>query len=358
VSVSPLEPDSLTAELVSDGLRFGAGGFVRRWVEELASLGEPPPDLRPAPLEPDDAAALLDRLGVAEVDALDVIATLPSADRTPEWWWCLEREVYRLASTMGDPDAPRGSWPSFEGDAHSVDRRCHFVHVALATVPFTLDYYAKLGVPGEVVMASLADLARHMAIHRRVYGSTGVDAAWWVTLCLRGEIQDLGCLQYNRFTLGVGDESPAWFDDAVAERLGPGFRTGDPCLGIHIPDQTPLEPEQVEASLVAAASHFRQYFPTATRRVATCMSWLLDGQLAEYLPAQSNIVRFQQRFELIPASHEGDGSLLQFVFRVTGDKPDLDALPQNTTLERAAVAHMRSGRHWRVRTGWLDLPEG
>lgn len=358
MSVGPLDGRALNAERVAERLGFSAGGFLRRWVEELEALGEPPPELRAAPLERNSAAALLEQLGVGELDAADVLATLPSPDRTPEWWWCLERESYRLTSTMGDPDAPRGSWPSFEGAAHPRDCRCHFVHVALATVPFTLDYYAKLGMTDDVALASLADLARHMAIHRRVYGATGVDAAWWVTLCLRAEIQDLGSLQYNRFALGVGDESPVWFDDETSERLGPGFRTGDPCLGIHIPDGTPLAPERVEASLVAAASHFPRYFPVATRRVATCMSWLLDEQLAEYLPAESNIVRFQRRFEPVPASYNGDSSVLQFVFRVAGDKADLDSLPQNTTLERAAVAHLKSGRHWQMRTGWLDLPAG
>ncbi len=349
---------ALTAEVVAERLGFTSGGFLRRWVEELEALGGPPPELRPAPLERDSAAELLGKLGVGELDAADVLATLPSPDGTPEWWWCLERESYRLTLTMGDPDAARGTWPKFEGAAHPLDRRCHFVHVALATVPFTLDYYAKLGIPDEVAIASLADIARHVEIHRRVFGATGVDAAWWVTLCLRGEIQDLGCLQYNRFTLGVGDESPIWFDDETAQRLGPGFRKGDPCLGIHIPDGTPLAPEQVEASLVAAAGHFPRYFPVTTRRVATCMSWLLDEQLAEYLPAESNIVRFQRRFEPVPASYDGDGSVLQFVFRVAGGKPDLDSLPQNTTLERAVVAHLKSGRHWLARTGWLDLPAG
>ncbi|MGH3097980.1 MAG: hypothetical protein ACRDMV_18510 [Streptosporangiales bacterium] len=46
--------------------------------------------------------------------------------------------------------------------------------------------------------------------------------------------------------------------------------------------------------------------------------------------------------------------MLEFVFRRT-DQP-IDQLPQSSTLERAVVAHLRAGRHWRVRTGWLTLP--
>src|SRR5262249_22697493 len=88
--------------------------------------------------------------------------------------------------------------------------------------------------------------------------------------------------------------------------------------------------------------------------VATCTSWLLDEQLSEYLPAGSNIMRFAQRFELVPGSLNYDEGILNFVFGA-GLKKELDDLPQRTTLERAVVEHIRSGRHWRLRTGWLSL---
>src|SRR5207249_3367913 len=35
--------------------------------------------------------------------------------------------------------------------------------------------------------------------------------------------------------------------------------------------------------------------------------------------------------------------------------PRIDYLPQRTTLERAIVAHLRAGMHWRNRTGWVEL---
>jgi hypothetical protein len=45
--------------------------------------------------------------------------------------------------------------------------------------------------------------------------------------------------------------------------------------------------------------------------------------------------------------------LLSFVFH--RKEPDLDALPQETTLQRAVVAHLRGGGHWHGRTGWFEL---
>ncbi|MHB8245567.1 MAG: family 20 glycosylhydrolase [Acidimicrobiales bacterium] len=351
----PRTPPQLTAAVVAERLGIAPNSVESMWIDELAAL-EPVADLSwSAQLDPDRAGGLLELLGVPEADAADVLATLPSPERTPEWWWCLEREASRLISHMGDSDAPRGIWPSFEGAEHPLERRCHFVHVALATMASTIDYYLALGVPREIAVASLGDVRRHMAIHRRVHGETGIEASWWVARSLRGEIVDLGRLQFNRFRIGDDMGYMHWYGADVAAELGPGFGEGDLCLGIHIPDGSPLRPEWVGEALGEASRFFQKYYPCEVRRVATCMSWLLDDQLAQYLPADSNIVQFQRRFELVPGWYDGDGEILQFVFRAPSEV-DLASLPQSSTLERAIVAHLRSGRHWRMRTGWLDLP--
>ncbi|MGH3660079.1 MAG: acyltransferase domain-containing protein, partial [Micromonosporaceae bacterium] len=78
----------------------------------------------------------------------------------------------------------------------------------------------------------------------------------------------------------------------------------------------------------------------------TCSSWLLDPQLAEYLPEHSRIIQFQRRFHLIPVHTEAelpaaDGDVAEYVFGRTHH--DLDAYLQVTTLHRAYVAHLRSG---------------
>ncbi len=348
-----MRTERLGASEVAEELGLESGSPGLWWLRELDELGAPPPELAPAELTPAVAAERLELLGVPEPDAADVLATLPVPGDA--MWWCLERGVHRLTSTMGDPDAYRGIWPSFEGPGFPLRLRCHVVHVALVVLPFTLAYWERLGIPPDIAVDSLADVSRHMEIHRRMHGTTGIEASWWITLSLRGEIVDLGRLQFNRFTLNVGDESPLWYPEDEAERRGPGFRGGDPCLGVHIPDGPPLGPEAVEDSLRRAGAFFRQYYPVDQRRVATCLSWLLDDQLSEHLPAGSNIMQFQRRFELVPGWYDGDGNVLQFVFRVSADHP-LDDLPQRTTLERAVVSHLRAGRHWRVRTGWLDLP--
>jgi hypothetical protein len=341
--------------------RLGFGDWGKLWVAGLERL-DPPPGGVELP-SPHAMAALLERLGVPPPEAADVLATVPSQGGSPEWWWLLERCAGRLVATMGDPDADRGPWPNWVGSKPSLEQRCFFVHVFVATLPFTLEWHRAHGVPEEVSWETMADLARHMELHRRIFGSTGVDNAWWLTLCLRAELFELGRLQFNRFRLGFGDESPPWYSEAEAEGRGGGFRQGDACVGVHIPESGPMSPEACDESFARARELFSSLFPVAAgqeRRLATCLSWLLDDQLAMWLPAESNIVRFQRRFELVPGGFDGDALVVEFVFRRPVPRGGLDeaflsTLSQRTTLERAIVAHLRAGGHWREQTGWVEL---
>jgi hypothetical protein len=101
---------------------------------------------------------------------------------------------------------------------------------------------------------------------------------------------------------------------------------------------------------------FHNIQPDGPPRIATCTSWILDEQLAEYLPTDSNILSFQRRFTIVPGARDNDEAVLHFVFGSERPK-ELNALPQRTTLERAVVEHLRRGRHWRMRTGWLQLAQ-
>jgi hypothetical protein len=76
--------------------------------------------------------------------------------------------------------------------------------------------------------------------------------------------------------------------------------------------------------------------------------------LRRYLPADSNIVRFQDRFRVAREDTEpADTEPVQFVF---GD-PDLPVadLPRRTSVERAVGDHLRAGGHWYIGHGWFPF---
>lgn len=344
------------AHAVAAALGLPSGSSGAAYVADLATVALTDERYAVRPLDRREADARCTWLGLTAADAADVVATLPAPDADAAWWWCVERAATRLLAAIGDLGAPAGRWPGFEGPAHSLARRCHMLHVALAVAPATAAFLRRKGAFEPVVRASLGDLARHAAIHRRVHGLTGIEADWWGAVCLRGELVELGRLQYTSFSVVGDDDDP---EDAAARSLG--YRTGEECLAVHIPEAGPLLPALVDESLATAGRFFSVREAGGGRPlIATCRSWLLDPQLAEYLPEDSNIIGFQRRFHLLPGSEPGDHDVLEFVFRLDAGAAavDLGSLPQRTTMERAAVDHLRAGRQWARRTGWVALLAG
>ena len=78
-----------------------------------------------------------------------------------------------------------------------------------------------------------------------------------------------------------------------------------------------------------------------------------DAQLDEYMPPTANIIRFKNRFRPAYVPAPNNRGILQFVFGMLD--AEIDELPQATSLERAVVSHIVSGRNWHGGAGWLEL---
>ncbi|WP_406492145.1 acyltransferase domain-containing protein [Streptomyces sp. NBC_01604] len=294
----------------------------------------------------DELAEVLLDLGVPHDDINELVRMGRRVTDDPELLRLLEASVEELVRGMGEAG---GAVDLLELDwASGALQRCYPVFVFVAALPHTRAYHRERGIPADVSRRTLADLGRNMAVHRRRHGRTGVQSPRWLTHHFRGELYQLGRLQFERTRLGQrtgGALAAAGLDLAL----------GTPCLDLHIPDFLgPLSPAACDRSLALAGEFFARYFPEEKHRAALCHSWLLDPQLKRYLPADSNIIRFQERFRVAREDTEpADTEPIQFVF---GD-PDLDveALPRRTSVERAVGDHLRAGGHWYIGHGWFPL---
>jgi hypothetical protein len=327
------------------GARLGLGADYTAWLEMLDSLGGEPLPPTGIPRE----------AGIEHEDEADIRAALPNQDTPAEWRWLLERAYHAVRTDIGVPEGKR-PMPLLPPDL-GVRGRCFWIVVFLCAVADIRRWHATHGVSDEISRDTLADLGRHVRLYRKRTGYTGLDTHWWISLHFRGGLFAIGRLQYTPFHLQTGPGGPLfWYDEATAAALGPGFRRGDAALGLHIPETGPLTPAQCAESFRSASVFFAEHFTEYAGAIGVCTSWLLDDQLLEYLEADSNIVAFQRRFELVPGARESDSSAFHFVFARSRAAPeDVDALEPHTTLERAIVQHVRNGGHWRMRTGWLRL---
>lgn len=308
-------------------------GFPPEAADWLAALEKLPATEVDLP-DPATADERLRQLGVRDDDRADILAARPAA---PELRWLHER---CLAELTGGIDGEPGmlAWPALP-ESYGATGRFFYVWVFLSAVPAIRQWHASHGVTDEESWEILADVGRQVAVHRRIFGHSGLHTHRWLTLHFRGLIFSFGRLQFER--------QRSWV--AVPD----AFEVGDRVLSVHIPESGPLTPAVCDESFAAAIAFYERVFPDEKYEFAVCGSWLMDTQLADVLPAASNIVRFQRRFASTGHSRDGDAAVLEFVFRYLGT--DLDGLPQDTGLQRAIVSHLRAGNHWHAVTGWCRL---
>ncbi len=300
------------------------------------------------PMLPDDAKAaeLLERLGVDPVDRSTTLAARPDPLEHSALWWVLDRAYRALRVGMGVPPAG-GGWPALPVETGSVGRHL-YVWVGLAALPYVRRYHSDRDVSDEISWASLATLGEELASARRVTGLAGLEATWGMPRIFSGVSYRLGRMAFDRQR--PSPESPEH----------PVLAVGQCGLNVHIPGSGGrLDPHACEDSLDQARAFFPQRFPEQVAAFG-CHSWLMDDQLGAYLPESSNILRFQRRFTTFVDRELADWAPLEHIFhrRYEGTVVPallLDDLPQQTALQRAIVTHLRSGRHWYNRTGWMTF---
>jgi hypothetical protein len=319
------------------------------WLAEIDD-GTRAPELEPPRL--DDVAAILSRVGCSDMAVADAVRTFPTPDHNAARWWLLDRSCRRLAATMGDVDSVVGRWPDLPDDLGAAGS-CFPLHLFAVAAPAVRSWHAAKGISDDVSWATLADLGRHVAVHRRATGTTGVDALFWFEYHLRGLLIEVGGLQYRSFRLGSPDQPDPWFDDETARALGPGFLPGDLSVSMHIPERSVIDQATVHRSMAAARQLLDAVFPTSTRRIVTGSSWMLDDQLVDLLPPDSEIIRLAQSFQLVPGWRDGGPQLLRSVFHQWGEVPESGVA--RTRLQQGVLDHLAAGGHFRFRTGWREL---
>ena len=318
-------------------------GFDDRGAEWLRALSAIPSAQRSPTLpRAENATKDLLHLGLDPDDISAVAAAMPAPHEDPEIWWLLERCYSELVNGMGEATSIQ-TWQDLPDKLGDVGR-FFYVYVFLAALPEVQAYHRSRQIPDSLSWAALSDLGARMRFFKRGHERAGFNEQFWLTLHFRGAIYACGRLQFNRDhirfpTAGTGLDTL-------------GLEEGIDSLGVHIPESGPLTPEECDESLAMARNFFDRYFPENGYRVATCSSWLMDPQLAEYLPQDSNIMRFQKRFHLVAGGEPGDEEIVRFIH---ARLMPVQSLPRRTTLERAVAAHLEKGNHWRVREGWLKL---
>lgn len=287
-----------------------------------------------ARLQAPDLDEQLRRLGFRDDDRSDAVAAAAAVVASPERLRQVGRLVDRLQPIIGviEPTGGADPFDCVEGRSQDLGSGVLPMLALVAVVDEVREFHRSRGISEDLSWRALSDLGQQTFVHRLTYGSFGLHTQGWLCVAWSGALYWLGRLQFN-----LHCESGEWV------------------LSTHIPRSGPLTPESVDASFAQAAEFFANHFPDYAVTDFFCFSWLLDPELAAALAPDSNMARFQRRWDLFGEGMPADADALFFTFTRRGDV-DLDSLAQDTSLQCAIVARLRTGGHWHMWKGRAPSP--
>ncbi len=171
--------------------------------------------------------------------------------------------------------------------------------------------------------------------------------AWTAHLSVEGDVVEGNPIVPTGHALRRHVELPA---DRWRQVLAPG----DPVLHIHIPGGEPMHYDNCGRSFEMALEFFPAHFPDYRFNAFMCGSWILNTAIQQFMPAHSNLVRFQREVYLFPIGLS-DSSLPQAIF---DEMPaDLTRAPRDTSMRRGYVEAMLTGGLVTGGGGCFLLPE-
>lgn len=189
--------------------------------------------------------------------------------------------------------------------------------------------YEERGLSMQIYYDSMQDLKWKVLECHKIYGVWGSFVASWFP----------GFFDLTRFALGRLQFEKIRFPEAYKAGRN-GKNVPESAINVHIPSCGPMTEEACEEAFRLAADFYRKDFPEGSVPFC-CFSWLLFPGHRQMLPAESNIRKFQDRFELFE-SREDNGDLWR-IFD-TMETEDAERLPERTGLQRVYKKWLLAGK--------------
>ena len=177
--------------------------------------------------------------------------------------------------------------------------------------------YREAGIDEQILLDTLNDIRIYCEEWTEVKGYLTTGTTNWLRRHFGFDLFRLGRLQFGM--------TSAWgnFPDV-------SLMKGDPTVDVHIPRGDKLTPEVCRTCFREARAFFAKHFPEHEYKYFTCHSWLLDASLSEFLPEDSNIIRFGNMFRRIYNSEIL--GMLDYLYPIGTTKEDLPSITPTTRL--------------------------
>jgi len=173
--------------------------------------------------------------------------------------------------------------------------------------------YAQNGINKQIYIDTMKCFSRFVGEHKKTFDHYGFDRGWWTWRHVSMQIFRLGVLEFEKI-----------------------IKDGKPMLSVHIPSDSKMTREALDASYRMAVDFFNDY----DFEGFYCSTWLLCPKLKALLPSNSRILNFMEDYAITEA-YEDSNSFMRWVY--VKKYPNNDSLPEDTHLQRAIKAHLQAG---------------
>lgn len=177
--------------------------------------------------------------------------------------------------------------------------------------------YKELEITDKIYTDTMKCFTRFINEHKEIHGYYGFDMDWWAVRHISLQLFRIGDLE---FELAQEDNKKK--------------------IDLHIPSDAIFTNQACDKSLDVAKGFIESTFPDYSECEYTCYSWLLSPVLKDLLPNNSNIVNFQNRFNIISFKEDSE-EYYKYVYKKKVDS--LDELLEDTSLQREIKKHLLAG---------------
>ncbi len=201
----------------------------------------------------------------------------------------------------------------------------------LGACPALRERYAEKGIDEEIYWKSIEDLKWKLFECMDCEEVWGTFVPGWYR----------GFFEMTRFGLGRFQFEETEFNAESYEKCGCKLKRGDRVINFHIPSAGPLTDDKRIDAYKRAYKFFggRDGEPMPF----VCGSWLLYPAHREFLPENSNILRFMDDFDIVRSEDKTEFSDGWRVFGKYSDGP-IDQLPEDTSIRRAFKKRLSEGK--------------
>lgn len=189
--------------------------------------------------------------------------------------------------------------------------------------------YQKREIPDGIFLETMKFCTRFLREYYQKFGTYQFIWAWWFPRQISLNEYRIGALEYE---LVDGEERE---------------------IAVHIPSDANMRIEAVKQSLEDFFQFRKKYFQEWENVKLTCDTWMLMPELKELLGENSNIVAFQNLFEIDEVDYEAVW-YMQWIF--PGFEKVDESLPEKTKLQRELKRSLLQGGKFGVAKGHLRYP--